>query len=46
MLTSAAYGNGVNLSKSFDAATGRLSGFMFKNAVAGTIQKLSYTPTH
>ena len=41
-VTGAAYGNGVNLSKSFDAATGRLTGILSTSAAAGTIQNLSY----
>ena len=41
-VTGAAYGNGVNLSKSYDAATGRLTGILSTSAAAGTIQNLSY----
>jgi YD repeat-containing protein len=41
-VTGATYGNGVNLSKSFDAATGRLTGILSTSAAAGTIQNLSY----
>ena len=38
----AAYGNGVNLFKAYDAATGRLTGILSTSAAAGTIQNLSY----
>jgi YD repeat-containing protein len=40
--TGAAYGNGVNVSKTYDAAAGRLTGILSTSAAAGTIQNLSY----
>ncbi len=38
----AAYGDGVSLSKTYDAPTGHLTGIMSTNAAAGTIRNLSY----
>ncbi len=38
----APYGNGVNLSQTYDAPMGHLTGILSTSATAGTIQNLSY----